>query len=79
MIVLGYSFTPKIWSIIVTAAFVCLFIALGNWQLSRADEKNARQAQFAVWADERRFRLYLDEGRLQQFSKIRLCIAHVVG
>lgn len=45
MIVLGYSFTPKIWSIIVTAAFVCLFIALGNWQLSRADEKNARQAQ----------------------------------
>ncbi len=45
MIVLGYSFTPKIWSIIVTAAFVFMFIELGNWQLSRADEKNARQAQ----------------------------------
>ena len=45
MIVLGYSFTPKIWSIIVTAAFVFLFIELGNWQLSRADEKNAQQAQ----------------------------------
>ena len=45
MIVLGYSFTPKIWSIIVTAAFVFLFISLGNWQLSRADEKNARQEQ----------------------------------
>lgn len=45
MIVLGYSFAPKIWSIIVTAAFVFLFIALGNWQLSRADEKNARQEQ----------------------------------
>lgn len=45
MIVLGYSFTPKIWSIIVTAAFVFLFIELGNWQLSRADEKNAKQAQ----------------------------------
>ena len=45
MIVLGYSFTPKIWSIIVTAAFVFLFIELGNWQLSRADQKNAQQAQ----------------------------------
>lgn len=43
MVVLGYSFTPKIWSIIVTAAFVFLFIELGNWQLSRADEKNAQQ------------------------------------
>ena len=43
MIVLGYSFSPKIWSIIVTAAFVFLFIELGNWQLSRADEKNAQQ------------------------------------
>ncbi len=43
MVVLGYSFTPKIWSIIVTAAFIFLFIELGNWQLSRADEKNAQQ------------------------------------
>lgn len=45
MIVLGYSFTPKIWSIIVTAVFVFVFIELGNWQLSRADEKNAQQAK----------------------------------
>ena len=45
MIVLGYSFTPKVWSVIVTAGFVILFVALGNWQLSRADEKNARQEQ----------------------------------
>jgi surfeit locus 1 family protein len=43
MVVLGYSFTPKIWSIIVTAAFIFLFIELGNWQLSRADEKNVQQ------------------------------------
>lgn len=45
MTVLGYRFTPKIWSIILTAAFVYLFIELGYWQLSRADEKNEQQAR----------------------------------
>ncbi len=45
MTILGYNFKPKIWSIIAATGFVVLFIALGNWQLSRADEKNMRQAQ----------------------------------
>ncbi len=40
MIVLGYRFKPKIWTVIVTIAFVILFVELGKWQLSRADEKN---------------------------------------
>ncbi len=32
MTVLGYRFLPKIWSIILTSAFVYLFIELGYWQ-----------------------------------------------
>lgn len=43
MIILGYDFKPKLWSILATIAGVILFTQLGNWQLSRADEKDARQ------------------------------------
>ena len=45
MNILGYQFKPKIWTIIVSTIFVVTFIQLGNWQLSRADEKDARQLQ----------------------------------
>lgn len=50
MIVLGYRFEPKLWVIFVTAVFVIIFIELGKWQLSRADEKNARHEQLAQHA-----------------------------
>ena len=52
MTVLGYRFLPKIWSIILTSAFVYLFIELGYWQLSRADEKNERQARLELRAEQ---------------------------
>lgn len=42
MIVLGCRFEPKLWVVLVTAVSVIIFIELGKWQLSRADEKNAR-------------------------------------
>ena len=42
MIVLGCRFEPKLWVVLVTAASVIIFIELGKWQLSRADEKNVR-------------------------------------
>lgn len=45
MKILSYNFKPKIWTIIVSTIFVVVFIQLGNWQLSRADEKDARQQQ----------------------------------
>ncbi len=45
MKILSYNFKPKIWAIIVSTIFVVVFIQLGNWQLSRADEKDARQQQ----------------------------------
>ncbi len=43
MILLGYRFKPKLWAILVTVVFFMVFVSLGKWQLSRADEKNARQ------------------------------------
>jgi len=45
MIVLGYRFKPKLWTVIVTIAFVIMFVELGKWQLSRADEKNEQYDQ----------------------------------
>lgn len=45
MRILGYIFKPKLWVLIVSSIFVVVFIQLGNWQLSRADEKDARQKQ----------------------------------
>lgn len=43
MTVSGYDFKPKLWSIIVTLASVILFTQLGNWQLSRAKEKDDKK------------------------------------
>jgi surfeit locus 1 family protein len=50
MIVLGYRFEPKLWVILVTAVSVIIFIELGKWQLSRADEKNARHELLEQYA-----------------------------
>ncbi|SFE44809.1 SURF1 family protein [Nitrosomonas sp. Nm166] len=52
MIVLGYRFEPKLWAIIATTVSVFVFIELGKWQLSRADEKNARYEQLEQYAKE---------------------------
>lgn len=50
MIVLGYRFEPKLWAIIVTIASALIFIELGKWQLSRADEKTVRYEQLEEYA-----------------------------
>ena len=50
MIVLGYRFEPKLWMVLITAVSVLLFIELGKWQLSRADEKEARHELLEQYA-----------------------------
>lgn len=52
MIVLGYRFEPRLWAIIVTTISVFVFMELGKWQLSRADEKNAQHEQLEQYAAE---------------------------
>jgi surfeit locus 1 family protein len=41
----GYSFRPRGWAIAATVAACAAFLALGNWQARRADEKRALGAQ----------------------------------
>ena len=40
----GYSFRPRVWALALTVAACAAFIALGNWQASRAEEKGAAAA-----------------------------------
>lgn len=46
MTLFGYQFSPKLWSTVLTVFFVFIFIELGRWQLSRAEEKSSRQERF---------------------------------
>lgn len=57
MIVLGYRFEPKLWAIVITIASALIFIELGKWQLSRADEKTARYAQLEEYAKQSAIKL----------------------
>lgn len=68
MIVLGYRFEPKLWAVFVTALFVIIFIELGKWQLSRADEKNARHELLELYAKQPAVTLPNTLVRLEDFQ-----------
>lgn len=52
MTILGWRFTPQLWSTIAATAGIVIFIQLGNWQLSRADEKESRQERLDLLSGE---------------------------
>jgi surfeit locus 1 family protein len=43
MTISGWRFKPRLWSTVVAAVVIAIMVNLGNWQLSRAQEKDARQ------------------------------------
>jgi surfeit locus 1 family protein len=45
MTISGWRFTPKLWSTVLAALVIVIMFQLGNWQLSRAREKESRQEQ----------------------------------
>ncbi|MBK7490782.1 MAG: SURF1 family protein [Nitrosomonas sp.] len=50
MNLLGYRFEPRLWAIAITIVSVIIFIELGKWQLSRAEEKSAQFEQLEQYA-----------------------------
>jgi surfeit locus 1 family protein len=48
MTISGWRFTPRLWSTMVAVIVVTVMVQLGNWQLSRAREKESRQEQLDV-------------------------------
>lgn len=47
---MGYRFEPKLWSIFLAIVAVIVFLKLGFWQLSRADEKTLQHEQLEKFA-----------------------------
>lgn len=45
MTISGWRFTPRLWSTVAAAVVIVIMLNLGNWQLSRAQEKESRQEQ----------------------------------
>ena len=43
MTISGWRFKPRLWSTVVAAVVITIMVQLGNWQLSRAQEKDSRQ------------------------------------
>jgi surfeit locus 1 family protein len=43
MTISGWRFTPRLWSTIAATVVITIMLQLGNWQLSRGQEKEARQ------------------------------------
>ncbi|MDP3281330.1 MAG: SURF1 family protein [Nitrosomonas sp.] len=68
MIVLGYRFEPRLWAVLVTVVFVIIFIELGKWQLTRADEKNTRHELFELYAKQPAVTLPSTLVRLEDFQ-----------
>ncbi|HEX6528179.1 MAG TPA: SURF1 family protein [Burkholderiales bacterium] len=57
----GYSFRPRLWSVVLAAAACAAGIALGNWQLRRAEEKRVVLPQVTVEGEfQPRYTVYLD-------------------
>lgn len=52
MIISGYQFKPKLWLSLVTILVIMLFVKLGLWQLSRAEEKDARHMSLEHFAQQ---------------------------
>ncbi len=50
MNILGYQFEPRLWSVILTLVAIAVFLNLGLWQLSRADEKQSQYDQLEQFA-----------------------------
>lgn len=52
MTISGWRFTPRLWSTVAAGVVITVMLQLGNWQLSRAEEKESRQAQLDILSRE---------------------------
>ncbi len=64
----GYRFKPKLWVWCVTITMVVIFSELGQWQLSRADEKNTRFEQLEQLSKEPAVNIPGSQVKLKDFK-----------
>ena len=80
MNIAGRRFAPAAWSVLLTAAGTALFVALGLWQLERAEFKDRLQAKFErrLAQDYRELAADTDLDDIQ-YAKLRLEGKYVEG
>ena len=68
MTISGWRFKPRLWSTIGAAVVITIMVQLGNWQLSRAQEKESRQERLDLLSQEPAVVLPPTEVKLEDFQ-----------
>jgi surfeit locus 1 family protein len=68
MTISGWRFKPRLWSTVVAAVVITIMVQLGNWQLSRAQEKESRQERLDRLSQEPAVALPPVEVKLEDFQ-----------
>jgi len=68
MTISGWRFKPRLWSTLGAAVVITIMVQLGNWQLSRAQEKEARQERLDLLSQEPAVVLPPTEVKLEDFQ-----------
>ncbi|MCO6427764.1 SURF1 family protein [Nitrosomonas communis] len=65
---MNYQFKPRWWIVLLTIALTLIFVRLGLWQLSRANEKELRQERIERYAREPAITLPSTPIKLEDFQ-----------
>jgi surfeit locus 1 family protein len=67
MTISGWRFKPRLWSTVLASVVIVVMVQLGNWQLSRAQEKESRQERLDRLSQEPTVVLPSVEVKLEDF------------
>ena len=72
MTISGRRFTPRLWSTVAAAVVIAIMLQLGNWQLSRAQEKESRQERLDLLSQQPAIALSAAPVKLEDFQYRRV-------
>jgi surfeit locus 1 family protein len=68
MTISGWRFTPRLWSTVAAVVVITIMVQLGNWQLSRAREKESRQEKLDTLSQQPPVSLPASPVKLEDFQ-----------
>ena len=72
MTISGWRFTLRLWSTVAAAVVIAIMLQLGNWQLSRAQEKESRQERLDLLSQQPAIALSAAPVKLEDFQYRRV-------
>ncbi|MEO6562522.1 MAG: SURF1 family protein [Nitrosospira sp.] len=72
MTISGWRFTLRLWSTVAAAVVIAIMLQLGNWQLSRAQEKESRQERLDLLSQQPAIALPAAPLKLEDFQYRRV-------